>query len=145
MKNNANSLKFRKLHPKATLPSRGSANAGGLDIYSVEKLIIKSGERKTIRTGLALAIPNEYYGRIAPRSGLALKFGIDVLAGVIDSDYRGEIICILINLGEQDFKVDVGDRVAQLILEKIIILKPEWDDQLTITARNDDGFGSSGS
>ena len=137
-------LKFQKLHQLAVLPSRGSAEACGLDLHCIEEITIKSGARETIRTGLAIAIPSGYYGRVAPRSGLALKFGLDVLAGVIDSDYRGEIICILINLGEQDFKVSIGDRVAQLIIEKIEILKPEWDEKLTHTERNSLGFGSSG-
>lgn len=137
-------LRFQKLHSDAVLPSRGSKEACGLDIYSVEELTIKSGQRKGVRTGIAVAIPQGFYGRVAPRSGLALKMGIDVLAGVIDADYRGEIICLIINLGEQDFRVNVGDRIAQLLIEKVAILTPEWDEQLSITQRDSGGFGSTG-
>lgn len=137
-------LKFQKLHPDAILPSRGSKDACGLDISSVEELTVKSGHRKGVRTGIAVAIPQGFYGRVAPRSGLALKMGIDVLAGVIDADYRGEIICLLINLGEHDFKINVGDRIAQLLIEKVAILTPRWDVELDITGRNSSGFGSTG-
>src|SRR4051812_20171255 len=104
-------LKFQRLHPKAILPSRGSDGACGLDIYSVEEVIIERWNRKAIPTGLAIAVPKGYYARIAPRSGLALKMGIDVLAGVIDTDYRGELLCLLVNLSAHDFKVSVGDRI----------------------------------
>lgn len=137
-------LKFQKLNPKAFLPSRASENSCGLDIYSAEEITIKKGSRHGVHTGLAMAIPNNHYGRIAPRSGLALKKGIDVLAGVIDSDYRGELICLLINLGEEDFKINIGDRIAQLIVEKISILSPEWAESLDATERNEGGFGSTG-
>ncbi len=84
-------LTFKQLDPRATLPTRGSALAAGLDIYAIEELTIAPGERQLARTGLVVAIPEGYYGRIAPRSGLALKNGLDVLAGVIDADYRGEL------------------------------------------------------
>ena len=137
-------LKFQKLNPKAILPSRASENSCGLDIYSAEEIIIKKGSRYGVHTGLAMVIPHNHYGRIAPRSGLALRKGIDVLAGVIDSDYRGELICLLINFGEDDFKVNIGDRIAQLIIEKVAILSPEWAESLDATERNKGGFGSTG-
>lgn len=137
-------LKFQKLHPEAILPSRGSLGACGLDIHSVQELTIKSGQRESVRTGLAVAIPTGFYGRTAPRSGLAFNRGVDVLAGVIDADYRGEIICLLINFGEQDFKVNVGDRIAQLLIEKVATLEPEWTEKLNSTKRNTNGFGSTG-
>lgn len=137
-------LEFQKLHPSAILPVRGSKDACGLDIHSIEEMILKSGHRNGIRTGLAVAVPTGFYGRIAPRSGLALKAGIDVLAGVIDADYRGEVICLLINLGDDDFKISIGDRIAQLLIEKVALLAPEWSDQLSTTQRNSNGFGSTG-
>jgi dUTP pyrophosphatase len=137
-------LKFSKLNPAAILPVRSSAEAAGLDLHSVEELQIQPGRRAAIKTGLSVAIPKNTYGRIAPRSGLAFKSGIDVLAGVIDSDYRGELICILINHDEQPFTVSPGDRIAQLIIEQIICPTPEWATQLDSTARNDQGFGSTG-
>lgn len=136
-------LKFRKLNEKAILPTRGSKDACGLDIYSIEDFLLKSGERRAVKTGLAVEIPYGYYGRIAPRSGLALNIGIDVMAGVIDSDYRGELNCLIINLGDHDHKINYADRIAQLIIEKIAILDPIWDE-LNETQRNEAGFGSTG-
>lgn len=139
-----NTLKFKRLTDGAILPSRGSDGACGLDIHSAEAVQIGSGERKGVRTGLSVAIPDGCYGRIAPRSGLAIRHGIDTLAGVVDSDYRGELVCILINLGEMLFEISPGDRIAQLIIEKYHRLEPEWSDHLGTTTRNSGGFGSTG-
>jgi dUTP pyrophosphatase len=139
----ANSLKFVKLHPSAKLPTRGSGHAAGLDLYSVEDATIPAGERALVRTGLSVAIPLGFYGRVAPRSGLAVEFGVDVLAGVIDSDYRGEIICVLINHSKETIHLEAGRRVAQLVLESIITPQAEWADRLDETDRGSGGFGSS--
>jgi len=139
-----NKLKFKKLHNSAYLPTRGSEYSCGLDIYSIEEKTLKSGERAAVRTGLSVEIPELHYGRIAPRSGLALKYGVDVLAGVIDSDYRGEILCLIVNLGQEDFRLNIGDRIAQLIIEKVSILKPEWCESLNSSDRDMAGFGSTG-
>ncbi len=139
-----NVLKFLSVDPAAILPTRGSPNAAGLDLCSIENVRIDGRNRAAVRTGLCVALPEGCYGRIAPRSGLALKSGIDVLAGVVDSDYRGEIICILINHSEKEFSIKVGDRVAQFILEKILIPAAAWTDELEKTSRSDRGFGSTG-
>ncbi len=93
-------LSFEKLDPNAMLPTRGSTYAAGLDLFSIEAATLGPKERRLIRTGLAVAIPKGYYGRLAPRSGLATNKGIDVLAGVIDADYRGEIGCLIYNAGD---------------------------------------------
>lgn len=138
-------LIFKKLHPNAILPARGSKDACGLDICSVEAGVIEPGDRKAVRTGLAVAVPSGFYGRMAPRSGLALKSGIDVLAGVIDADYRGEVICLLVNFGEVAFRIAAGERIAQLIVEKVAICEPDWADELPVTDRGAMGFGSTGS
>lgn len=138
------SLKFLRLHPDAKLPTRGSEGAAGLDLYAVEGMTLAVGKRVAVRTGLSVAIAPGYYGRVAPRSGLAIKHGIDVLAGVIDSDYRGEIVCVLINLGEDSFFVEAGSRVAQLIVEAIDSPQPEWAEELRETTRGTGGFGSTG-
>ena len=138
------SLKFLRLHPDARLPTRGSEGAAGLDLYAVEGITIAVGKRAAVRTGLSVAIAPGYYGRVAPRSGLAMKHGIDVLAGVIDSDYRGEIVCVLINLGDDSFFVEAGSRIAQLIVEAIASPQPEWAEELTETTRGTGGFGSTG-
>jgi dUTP pyrophosphatase len=137
------SLKFKKLHPAAKLPTRGSQYAAGLDLYSVEDITILAGKRAELKTGLSVAIPLGYYGRVAPRSGLAVDYGIDVLGGVIDEDYRGEIICILINHGELSVHIEAGRRVAQLVIESIITPQPEWTDNLDETERGSGRFGSS--
>lgn len=137
-------LKFSKLHLDARLPTRGSEQAAGLDLYSVEDVLICAGARAGVRTGLSVAIPCGYYGRIAPRSGLAVKHGLDVLAGVIDSDYRGEIICALINHGEHTIHLEPGTRIAQLLVEAIITPRAEWTNELDETVRGKSGFGSTG-
>ncbi|HMO80021.1 MAG TPA: dUTP diphosphatase [Pyrinomonadaceae bacterium] len=137
-------LLFKKVHPKATLPTRGSGDACGLDVYSLEDTVIEPAARKAVRTGFAVAVPGGFYGRMAPRSGLALKFGIDVMAGVIDADYRGEVLCLLINLGEDAFQIRAGDRIAQLIIEKVAIREPIWSEELPVTERGVMGFGSTG-
>jgi len=138
-------LKFLKLHPAAKLPSRGSVAAAGLDLFSIEETTLEAGGgRATVRTGLSVALPRGFYGRIAPRSGLAVRHGLDVLAGVIDSDYRGEILCALVNHGRETLTLEAGQRVAQLIVEAIITPEPAWADSLDETARGEGGFGSTG-
>jgi len=137
------SIKFLRLHPGAKLPTRGSEHAAGLDLYSVETVSIASGKRAGVKTGISAAIPVGYYGRIAPRSGLAIERGIDVMAGVVDSDYRGEIVCVLVNLGEEPVQLERGTRVAQLIIEAIISPEPEWADEFENTGRGSAGFGST--
>jgi dUTP pyrophosphatase len=140
-----NELKFLKLHPAAKLPARGSEHAAGLDLYAVEDVTLEAcGGRAMVRTGLSVAIPRGFYGRVAPRSGLAVKHGLDVLAGVIDADYRGEIVCALVNHGRETLTLEAGQRVAQLIVEAIITPEAVWADALDETARGAGGFGSTG-
>jgi dUTP pyrophosphatase len=138
-----NIIEFQRLHPDAKLPVRGSDRAAGLDLCSLETVSIEPRTRVSVRTGLAVAIPPGHYGRVAPRSGLAFEHGIDVLAGVIDSDYRGEVICLLFNLGEATVRLARGARIAQLIVEPILMLEPEWVDELEQTSRGPAGFGST--
>ena len=137
-------LHFKRLHPEARLPSRGSAGAAGLDLYAIERVTIAPGGRAAVRTGLAVAVPAGFYGRVAPRSGLAVRHGVDVLAGVIDSDYRGEILCALVNHGREPFEVEPGARVAQLVVETIATPEPAWAEDLEETERGAGGFGSTG-
>lgn len=136
-------IHFLRLIDTAVLPTRGTEESCGLDVYSAERLTLKSGERHGVRTGVAVAIPSGCYGKIAPRSGLALKHGIDTLAGIIDSDYRGELICVLINLGREEFHIEEGDRIAQLIIQSYQKLIPKWEI-LDHTDRGIKGFGSTG-
>ena len=137
-------LEFMRLHEAAMLPTRGSLHSAGLDLYAVEGINIPAHARASVRTGLAVSIPQGFYGRVAPRSGLAVKHGLDVLAGVIDSDYRGEIICALINHGDEAIQIDAGMRVGQLIIESIATPEPVWSEDLSETERGQGGFGSTG-
>jgi len=137
-------LHFKQLDSRAVLPKRGSALAAGLDVCSIEDLSIEPKQRVTARTGLAVAIPAGFYGRIAPRSGLAAKNGLDVLAGVIDSDYRGEVCCVLYNTGESRINLPAGSKICQLIVEQIITPEAAWANDLDETARGAGGFGSTG-
>ena len=107
--------------------------------------MIPAGGRRIVKTGISIAIPPGYYGRIAPRSGLAIKRGIDVLAGVVDSGYRGEVGVVLQNLSEHDFPFSQGERVAQLILEQCNTIGWVEVEELEDSVRSDGGFGSTGS
>lgn len=137
-------LSFKRLDSNAVLPTRGSAQSAGLDIYSIQAVIIEPKQRTLVRTGLAVAIPAGYYGRIAPRSGLATKNGLDVLAGVIDADYRGEIRCLLYNSGGETIQLPAQSKICQLIVEKIIMPEAVWADDISETERGSGGFGSTG-
>jgi dUTP pyrophosphatase len=128
----------------AKMPSRGSAYSAGADLYANESKTLGPGEFGTIKTGIRVALPENRYGRIAPRSGLAAKHGIDVLAGVIDSDYRGEILVVLINHGKLPFKVEKGMAIAQLIVEKCqLVTFVSSPDRFDSTGRGERGFGST--
>ena len=141
---NTMNIKVKKLHQDAIIPSKNSFTDAGYDLYALNGDTIKPAERKLVSTGISLAINERHYGRIAPRSGLALNHGIDVLAGVVDSGYRGEICALLVNLGDKNFSYRKGDRIAQIIIEKCHDV--EWQEvkELNGTHRGDGGFGSSG-
>ena len=137
-------LRVKCLRENAVLPKRGSEGAAGYDLNASCSCVIPSRGKGLVQTGLAISLPPGVYARIAPRSGLALKKFIDVGAGVVDSDYRGELGIVLYNHSEDNFKVNEGDRVAQLILEKIktpVVQKVQTLDQTDRGAR---GFGSIG-
>ena len=144
---------FVKLNtPTAKVPTRGSPGAIGYDLYAdlpdcmdgLSGVVIPAGERARIDLGFSMALPHGTYGRIAPRSGLASKHGIDVMAGVIDKDYRGPMQCILINHGKFAFLVKHGDRIAQLILEQAITPPIVQCEALDDTERGQNGLGSTG-
>ncbi len=137
-------LHFKKLDENAILPTRGSEHAAAVDLYSIEAMVIPSGGFAPVHTGVAVEVPANCYGRIAGRSGLAVKKGIDILGGVVDCDYRGELICILANLGKEDFEISIGDRIAQFVIETIIRPEPIFVDELSDTSRMENRFGSSG-
>ena len=159
-------IKFIKISPNAQTPTQAKPGDAGYDLYAVESAIINPLARKLVGTGLVMEIPQGYYARIAPRSGLAINNGIDVLAGVCDSTYRGEVKVVLINLdvlgwlrelftgsggafaalfGQTGaFRINAGDRIAQVILEKCHSVKWEETTKLSETERAAGTFGSSG-
>ncbi|APE29263.1 dUTP diphosphatase [Aurantiacibacter gangjinensis] len=128
------------------LPAYASDGAAGMDVVSAEDMILRPGTRHAVSTGLAMAIPAGYEVQVRPRSGLALKHGITVpnTPGTIDSDYRGELKVILINLSDDNFPIKRGDRIAQLVLAPVTQAAWEEVDELDETARGAGGFGSTG-
>ncbi|EAU54480.1 dUTP diphosphatase [Mariprofundus ferrooxydans] len=130
------------------LPFYATSHAAGADLRAAvdEDITIEPGERRLIKTGFAMALPDNYEAQIRPRSGLALKQGITVLntPGTIDADYRGEIGVILINLGDQPFTISRGDRIAQMIIAPFVQADFHAVTELSDTARGSGGFGSSG-
>jgi len=131
--------------PNGVIPTQAHSSDAGWDLYSCEPKTILPNERETINTGISLAIPNSFVGLIWPRSGLAVKKGIDVLAGVIDSGYRGEIKVCLLNTGEIPVAIEAGDRIAQILFQEVPKFKLIETTDLSETDRNSGGFGSSGS
>jgi dUTP pyrophosphatase len=137
-------LLAKRLRPEALLPTRGSELAAGFDLAAAEAVVVPARGKANAKTGLSVAVPSGSYARIAPRSGLAAKRMIHCGAGVVDADYRGEVGVVLFNFGEEDFVVNVGDRVAQMILEEIAMVECEEVDSLDVTERGAGGFGSTG-
>lgn len=152
-------VKFVKLNNLAVVPSRQKTGDAGYDLYATESIKIKPMSRALVSTGLSIEVPQGYYARIAPRSGLAVKNGIDVLAGVVDSSYRGEVKVVLMNLNIDlasmmgltpniagsnfDFNIKTGDRIAQIIIEKYHAVDWQEVNQLSSSDRTG-GFGSTG-
>ena len=137
-------LNIVKRHPNAITPTKGSDHAAGYDLYAVEHVIIPPKGLALIDTGISAQFPTSTYGRIASRSGLALKHSIETKGGVIDPDYTGSIKAILYNFGDSSYAVQQGERVAQLILESYIHADIKESDELPTTTRATNGFGSSG-
>ena len=137
-------LKVQKLSNNAALPKRSTSGAAGYDLSAAHDCTIPAGGKGLVKTGLSISFPAGLYARIAPRSGLALKKFIAVGAGVVDSDYRGDVGVVLFNHGDQDFQVKMGDRIAQLILERIDTPPVQEVQDLAGTERGTGGFGSTG-
>jgi len=137
---------FSKMDPAATIPRRMTPGAAGLDLFAVLGTVVEPGRWTTVHTGIRVAIPEGYEGQVRPRSGLARRWGITVLnsPGTIDADYRGELLVLLINHGSMPFDVEPGDRIAQLVIAPVAMPEPEEVDDLPLTERGADGFGSTG-
>jgi dUTP pyrophosphatase len=138
-------IKIKRLDESLPLPVYQTEGSSGLDLYASEDCILASGSFRTVPTGVALEIPYGYEGEVRARSGLASKFGIGVLnsPGTIDSDYRGEIKVILFNFGKKDFEIKKGNRIAQLVVNKVEKVNLMEADELNTTKRENGGFGST--
>lgn len=149
-----NTLRVKRLTPTATLPTRATEGDAGLDLYASERANVWQGEVTRVRTGIAVEIPHGYVGLVHPRSGLAAKHGITVVnaPGTIDAGYRGELIVLLSTLENvynvkdtiYGFQVEQGDRIAQLVIQRVELPTIEEVEELSDTARGVGGFGSSG-
>lgn len=139
-------VSFKRLSPDAVLPGYAHPGDAGMDLCSAQSLTIPPGGRALVHTGLAMALPAGYEAQVRPRSGLALKRGISVLntPGTVDEGYRGEIGVILVNLGDADFTVSKGDRIAQMVVAPVTRAQVVEVEELGDTDRGEGGFGSTG-
>ena len=137
-------MQFVKLTANAFTPTRKTAQAAGYDLYSAYACTVPAGGKEVVKTDIKIALPDGCYGRIAPRSSLAVDHFVDVGAGVVDRDYRGDVKVVLFNFGKEDYRVERGDRIAQLIVEKICMPDLVEVSELDETGRGEGGFGSTG-
>ena len=147
LNNFENKLYIKKIYPDSIIPTKGSSEAAGYDLYSrftnINEMVLPYSSI-LVSTGIAMKIPYGYYGRIAPRSGFSVKTGLIVNAGVIDSDYRGEVKILFQNFNDKHISIHTGEKVAQIIIEKIAHCDVLEVDDLDVTTRGSNGFGSTG-
>ena len=129
-------LKIKKIHPEAKLPEYANSGDAGMDLFALEKVIVKPGEIKRIRSGIAMELPD--------KSGMSINHGMKVLAGVIDSGYRGEIIMGVVNLSKESYAFEKGHKVMQMLIQPIEIMEIVEADELSNSQRGEGGFGSTG-
>jgi len=139
-----NNVKVVLINELAKIPTKTNFTDAGFDLYSTINTVISPKQRKTVSTGISLEMPEHFAGLIWPRSGLSVKHGIDVLAGVVDSGYRGEIMVCLYNTSDENVTINAGDRIAQIIFQEVPRVIMEVHDSLGSSQRGDNGFGSSG-
>lgn len=137
-------VQVRLIDVLAQVPTKANNNDAGFDLYSTVDVIIEPKQRKTVNTGIALQMPDNLAGLIWPRSGLSVKQGIDVLAGVVDSGYRGEIMVCLYNTSDNDVIIRTGDRIAQMIFQEVPHVIMTAHESLGSSQRGSNGFGSTG-
>lgn len=137
-------IQCKKLHPNAKLPTQQKPGDAGYDLSAVNIHGIAPGERQLIDTGVAVAVPHGYVGLLRERSGCAVKQGLQVMAGVIDSNYRGPVKALVLNNSDRTQWVNEGDRIAQMVVVPCLHIPMGWVDELPETERGEQGFGSSG-
>jgi len=136
-------LKYKKLSEDAVAPAKAHDSDAGFDFFSTDRVILSPGQRKPIRTGVAVAIPEGMVGLMWSRSGLAFQYGVDTKAGCIDSDYRGEVMILLENNGSRPIVINKGDKVSQMVVLDLGKVTVEEVEDLDETVRGEDGFGST--
>lgn len=139
-------LRFKRIHPDAVLPAYAHPSDAGMDVRSVDDMTLAPGKRALVHTGLVMLLPPMFEAQVRPRSGLALKHGVTVLntPGTIDSGYRGEVGVILINLGDADFVIKKGDKIAQIVIAPVTQPEVVETAEIDETDRGAGGFGSTG-
>jgi dUTP pyrophosphatase len=137
-------LPIKKLAEQAVIPTMSNTSDAGYDLYSIEDRYIGPHQRALIKTGIAMAIPDGFVGLIWPRSGLSVKHGVDVFAGVVDAGYRGEVGVCLFNSSELQLEIKQGDRIAQILFQPVSHFQLIESEDLSFTKRGDGGFGSTG-
>lgn len=139
-------LYIKLVHPKARVPEYAHPGDAGMDLFAIKKAVLKPGEAGLIPTGICIQLPPNTEAQIRPRSGLALRHGVTVLntPGTIDEGYRGEIGVILINHGKENFVVEEGMKISQMVIKSFITATPKLVTELSISERDQDGFGSTG-
>jgi len=137
-------IKIKKLDPEAKIPQFAQKGDVAMDLFSIENVILKPGERISCKTGIAIKIPEGYAGLIWEKSGPSHKFGIKTLGGVFDSNYTGEYLIGLINLSQENFEIKKGQKIAQVLFQKIEEPEIEEAEELPETNRGDGAFGSTG-
>jgi len=139
-------VRVKRLSEEVKLPKKALPADAGYDVFANEQVVLQPGERKLIGTGLKIAIPNGYEAQVRPKSGLAINYGITVLntPGTIDPNYRGELKVILINLSDREVRIEKGQKIAQIIFNKVETPEIVEVDELDETERNEKGFGSTG-
>ncbi len=137
-------IKIKKLHPEAIIPKYAHPGDAGMDLYAIEDLVLHSGERAGVKTGISIELPENHVSLIWDKSGVALNSGVKTMAGVCDSGYRGEYTVVLINLSGKDFEIKKGQKIAQVLVQKVENPEIEIVDELSETSRGVGGFGSTG-
>lgn len=137
-------VKIKKLEEQAVLPQYASVGDAGMDLFSLEEVFVENGKRAKIKTGIAMEIPHDYVGFIWDKSSIGINNGLKTLGGVVDSGYRGEVLVGIVNLSSEDFKVEKGQKIAQMIIQKKEEVEIKEVLELNDSERGENGFGSSG-
>jgi dUTP pyrophosphatase len=137
-------LKVKKVHPDAKLPQYATTGDAGMDLFALEDVDVEPGKIVRVRSGIAMEIPEGYVGLCWDKSGLSMNHGIKVLAGVIDSSFRGELVMAVINLGKEAYTFEKGHKVMQMLIQKVEHVNIDEAEELSTTERGTSGFGSTG-